>query len=75
MAKFEEGQKVRIASTENGLYVGQEHEVIHVGEDSEGEDHYIVEVDMAEPYRTLNLSEGGSGKANAGFHEHNLEEV
>lgn len=72
---FEEGQTVRVVSTENGLYVGNEYEVEHAGEDANGEPLYVLKVDMTEPYKSLDVAEGGSGKANAGFYEHQLEAV
>lgn len=75
MAKFEESQKVRVIFTPNGLYVDQELEIAHAGEDAQGEEFYVCEVEMAEPYKSLSLMEGGTGKTNAGFYEAHLEAV
>lgn len=72
---FNGGDKVEIVSTPNGTYVGEQHEVVEVIEDAAGDTVYILRVDIAEPYKTLNLSEGGDGKVEASFYESQLEAV
>ena len=75
MAKFDEGDLVEVISTPNGAYVGEQHEIVHVGEDAAGDEVYILRVDLAEPYKTLDISEGKDGKSEASFYAEQLEEV